>query len=162
MRPGLDADGVDSAARRWEQMLQRSTTLAPRIADEVFDVLERDMAEQFATGRGWAPNKPDTIRRKAKKGQPNRPLVATGQLMASLTDRHAEGATRRVLADELFFSSRLRAKKSTPKSGQPLLTRIHTNARESNPHGLPRRKVVVLRTDTRQQILRLAQQELTS
>lgn len=102
MKIDLDVRGEDIAARRLRQFAEHAKD-GRRFFDRVAKVL---LAEERALWRrksGWPPLDPDTIRRKAREGQPARLMHATGALERALTVWGAPGQKLHIRNDRLEF-----------------------------------------------------------
>lgn len=87
----VEISGVPEAAGRLDAIAERATDLDPVIEGihQAFMALEK--ARFDAEGPGWAPLAPSTVAAKARKGQSDRILVATGAMEASFETAGAEG-----------------------------------------------------------------------
>jgi phage gpG-like protein len=78
------------------------------IADDMMNVVEATFTGQGRRyGGSWKALEPATIRRKLKKGQDSRILIATGAMMDSMTKRGDENQHLVVTADSIELSSNL-------------------------------------------------------
>lgn len=80
------ATGVNDAGRRIDLIGERA--LNPQRAFE--HILQQLLAKErrlFETGRGWPPDAPSTLARKAREHLDPRPLHATGRLARFLSTR---------------------------------------------------------------------------
>jgi len=92
----IDTERTEDFAYHVEVFGDRAETLKPVLEDITDKILERE-ARMFQTrgatsGVYWSPLRGSTIRRKTRARDPlvRNPLIATGELMRSLSVRHAK------------------------------------------------------------------------
>ena len=92
--------GDDKVASDFRQMADRSVDARP-VFERIFNVLLEGERKQFGSGgsylgSSWAPLSDETKARKAQKGQPLQPMVATGATRRALTSKGAPGQRKSI------------------------------------------------------------------
>jgi hypothetical protein len=101
----IQVSGADSAGRHMRDLGDRLLDARPVFLDIVKSTIlpaERRRFDSSGFGR-WPRLDPDTIRRKSRRGQPQRILEATGTLKRALTVLGASGQRLAIRPNELRF-----------------------------------------------------------
>jgi hypothetical protein len=128
---------VDVLVRGDREAVEVVSRLARRLDDgrpALLGLVDRILyfqRERFE-GRGarWRKLSPQTLRLDREQGRDPRPLVLTGALMRSLTQRGAPGQFLEISSDELRFGTRIwyakfhKAGQGVPKRAPAGLTRV--------------------------------------
>lgn len=98
----IDVLGDEELGAKLRAMGDRAILAEPAF-HEIVDVFRESEEALWSRGRSWTPNAPETV---AKKGK-NDPLVLTGALKASLTEKDDRNQLVVVENDTLRFGSKL-------------------------------------------------------
>jgi phage gpG-like protein len=93
---------LDEKLRRIAASIEHARPLLTRVTRVLFA-----MQARRARRRGGKPLAPETLRQKARLGQPKQPLVATGRTMRSLTVPGAPDQLLHITDEEVVFGTKV-------------------------------------------------------
>lgn len=105
---GIEEHGADVAARHLQGLAKQGEDPRPAF-QQIIDELRAGEAGWFATHGegGWPRLAESTLERKERQGLPRDPLVASRDLLRSLTVKRGRGAIRSATKTRMRFGSKL-------------------------------------------------------
>lgn len=102
MNLGVKAIGVNEIGAKYDALAGRHLDARPVFSDITNELIKGE-AKLFSTARGWPPDRLETLKAKARRGEDPRPLHATGRGERALTERNAEGQKLEIERDRMAF-----------------------------------------------------------